>query len=88
MKRTYIKKLEWGLLGRRKRRRRSRKEASKFVNAVSNNLNEREMDRQGRMKNENKTLGTGKCENIDTLYVKNCNNHEHQWMNTENGGII
>ena len=27
------------------------------------------MDRQGRMKKENKTLGTERCENIDTLHI-------------------
>ena len=27
------------------------------------------MDCQGRMKKENKTLGTERCENIDTLYI-------------------
>ena len=27
------------------------------------------MDQKGRMEKENKTLGTGRCENIDTLYI-------------------
>ena len=27
------------------------------------------MDRQGRMEKENKTLGTERCENIDTLHI-------------------
>ena len=45
------------------------------MDAGSNNQNEREgnyqhgMDRQGIMEKENKTLGTERCENIDTLYI-------------------
>ena len=27
------------------------------------------MDREGRMEKKNKTLGTERCENIDTLYI-------------------
>ena len=47
----------------------------KFVDAGRNNGNEREgnykhgMGRQGRMEKENKTLGTGRCEKIETLYL-------------------
>ena len=43
---------------------------------ASNNWNERQrnshqgMDQLGRMKMENKTVGTERCENIDTLYKK------------------
>ena len=29
------------------------------------------MDRQGGIEKENKTLGTERCENIDTLYTNN-----------------
>ena len=48
---------------------------SKFVDA-RNKWNEKEgnelhgMDRQGKMDKENKSLGTERCENIDTLYIK------------------
>ena len=29
------------------------------------------MDRQGKIEKKNKTLGTERCVNIDTLYIKN-----------------
>ena len=48
---------------------------SKFVDAGSNNRNEIDgnyqhgMDCQRRMEKKNKTLGTERCANIDTLYI-------------------
>ena len=54
---------------------KKKRKTSRFMDAGSNNGNEREgnqqhgMDRQGRMKKENKTLGTERCKNIETLYI-------------------
>ena len=54
---------------------KKKRKISKFVDAGSNNWNETEgkkqnrMDQQGRVKKENKTLGTGRRRNIAILYL-------------------
>ena len=56
-------------------RKKNKGKTSKFVDAGSNNWNERERNyergrnRHGGMEKENKTLGTEICENIDTLCI-------------------
>ena len=37
------------------------------------------MNRQGRMEKRNKTLDTGRCENIDALYVNTNNNNNNYY---------
>ena len=67
--------MEMEFLMRSGRCSRLAKIRNNVINAESNNWNERDgnqqnaMDLQGKMENENKTLGTERSENINSLYV-------------------
>ena len=52
-------------------RRRSGRPRNSWMQKVTTGMRENGMDRQARMEKKNKTLGTERCENIDSLSIFN-----------------
>ena len=69
MKKGYLKKTEWCLSGRKtKGRLRNSWMQEVTIGMRDNEINMEWID-QERMEKKNKTLGTERCESIDTLYI-------------------
>ena len=72
MKKYYLKILEWCPPGRRRRikgRPRNSWMQEGTIGMREKGINKHEMDRQGRMEKENKTLSTERCVNVNILYI-------------------